>query len=42
MPDSAKIITEILQIKKMHQPEEFLKVINKILNWPVEKIFDFA
>lgn len=42
MPDSAKIITEMLQIKKMHNYEEFLKLINKILNWPVEKIFDFA
>lgn len=42
IPDSAKIITEMLQIKKIYQPEEFLKVIHKILNWPVEKMFDFA
>jgi len=32
----------MLQIKKIYQAEEFLKVVNRILNWPVEKIFDFA
>lgn len=32
----------MLQIKKIFHPDEFIKIVNKIIAWPIEKIFDFA